>query len=629
VLTLATNFRAGGALCEAVNRLFVDQMQPPEDGAYQPAYAPIVPAPGTPAGDGPLLLEAPPEAPAPAGVDARRAQEAVGLARLVARAVADGTWTVRDRTTGAARPARFGDVVCLFRTLSAAAVYEDAFRAAGVPYRTVGGRHYYARSEVGWALAALTAIEDPYDPVALVATLRSPFFGIPDGVFLAHAAAGGQFPYLTPLPAGSDAALAAAWRVLADLHARRTQESAPAIVEALYGATEILATYGLDPHGDQRVANLLRILDTARALEAAGRATFRELVRWLAAQDAAGFEEGESPVAEEGDDVVRLLTVHGAKGLEFPVVILPDLEWDHRGATPRLVVDRRPVGAELGVSLGKVADWKVETANVSALVEREERRAEAERLRLFYVATTRARDHLVLPLLFGEPRGFAAFCAPLLDPSWTGVRRQHVGGDAPAGPAAVPEPAPVIIPREAWAEVRAAVIARGRQATPVLHPGGGAMAARGTGARLGALVHAALARANLADPRAAASAVATAAATLGENGARVTRARRLVEQALAAPPYRQAASAKRVLRELPVTAVVDGQLVEGVVDLAYQTVEGLAVVEVKLGPADAAAHAQVRAYCRALAVAGQPVAEAYLLVVGAESAEAIRVVLPS
>src|SRR5262249_11720790 len=191
----------------------------------------------------------------------------------------------------------------------------------------------------------------------------------------------------------------------------------------------------------------------------------------------------------------------------------------------------------------------------------------------------------------------------------------------------------------------------GGRATRVRHPGGGAvmrvsgrrgagappsgtrgpeeMAARGTGARLGALVHAALARAELGDPRAAASAVAAAAATLGESGARVTRARRPGEQAPAAPPHRPAASATRVLREVPVTAVVDGQLVEGVVDLAYQTVDGLAVVEVKLGPADAAAHAQVRAYCRALAVAGQPIAEACLLVVGPDGAEAIRVALPS
>jgi ATP-dependent helicase/nuclease subunit A len=626
-LRLATNFRAVGRLIDAVNHTFTGQMQPPDDGAYQPAYAPIVRAPDTIEGEGPLLLEWPADQAAPAGVEARRAREATALAGLVARAVAEGAWPVRDRTMRALRPARFGDVVCLFRTLGGAAVYEDAFRAAGVPYRTVGGRHYYARSEVGWALAALTAVEDPYDPVALVAALRSPFFGVPDGAFLAHVAAGGEVSYLAPLPAGADPALAAAWPVLRELHARRTRESATAIVEALYAATEVLATYALDPHGDQRVANLLRILDTARALEAAGRPTFRALVRWLAAQDAAGYDESESPVAEEGDDVVRLLTVHVAKGLEFPVVILPDLEWERRADTPRLVVDRRPHAAALGVSLGKVGDWKVETANLAELMEREERRAEAERLRLFYVATTRARDHLVLPLLFGEPRGFAAFCAPLLDESGPAARRLLVDPDAPPPAAAPPAPVPVLTSREVWAAARETVLTRGRRPTAVVHPGAGRM--RGEGARLGALVHAALARADLAGPQAADAAVAAAAAVLGEHGERVAQARRLVERALGAAPYRQAAGAKRALRELPVAAVVDGQLVEGVVDLVYETPAGLVAVEVKLAPADAAARDQLRAYCRALAAAGHRVTEAYLLVVGADGADAIRVPLHS
>jgi ATP-dependent helicase/nuclease subunit A len=307
-------------------------------------------------------------------------------------------------------------VVALFRTLGGVAIYEDAFRAAGIPYRTLGGRHSYARSEVGWALAALTAIDDPHDPVALVATLRSPFFGAPDDALLAHRAAGGRFSYLTALPPGAHPALVHAWALLGELHRRRVIESPAAVVEALFVETEVLVTYALDPHGDQRVANLLRIIDTARALEATGRRTFGALVRWLRAQDAGGYEESESPVAEEGDQVVRLMTIHGAKGLEFPVVLLPDLEWDRGPATPRLVVDRRADACELAVSLGKVGDWRLETRNLAALVEREARRGAAEQLRLFYVAMTRARDHLVLPMLgTGMPRGFAAFCAPLLD----------------------------------------------------------------------------------------------------------------------------------------------------------------------------------------------------------------------
>ena len=624
ILTLATNFRSVARLLDAVNRLFEPQMQPPEDGAYQPAYAAVVPPPGTPDGEAPLLLDWPPDEPPPAGVEARRAREAEALAALIQRAVTARAWTVRDRD-GGARPMGFRDVVCLFRTLGGASVYEDAFRAAGVPYRTLGGRHYYARSEVGWALAALAAIEDPYDPVALVAALRSPFFGLPDGDFLAHAAAGGRLSYLSPLPAGAPAALGDAWRILRDLHGRRTQESAAAIVEALYVETEVLATYALDPHGDQRVANLLRILDTARALEATGRSTFRALVRWLRAQDRGGYEESESPIVEDGDEVVRLMTVHAAKGLEFPVVILPDLEWDRSAGTPRLVVDRRPGAPALGVCLGKVGEWTVETDNVAALVEREERRAAAEQLRLFYVATTRARDHLVLPLLFGlAPRGFAAFCAPLLDEGAADARRVTAESGARTADAEAAQPVPALTPYAAWAAAREAVLARGRETAGVVHPAADG-AVRGAGARLGALIHLALALADLGKgPDAAAASVEAAAARLGESGERLATARRLVERALAAPPYRAAAGAKRALRELPVAAVVDGRLVEGVVDLAYETPEGLIVVEVKLAPTDDAARAQLAAYCQALAAAGQRVADACLLLLHADHAELVK-----
>jgi ATP-dependent helicase/nuclease subunit A len=625
ILTLHTNFRSVGGLLAAVNRLFESQMQPPEDGAYQPAYAPVVPAPDAPDGDGPLVLEWPPEAPAPASVDERRAGEAAALAAVVRRAVGERGWTVRDPRTGQPRPVGFGDVVCLFRTLGGVALYEDALRAAGVPYRTLGGRHYFARSEVGWALAALTAVEDPYDPVALVAALRSPFFGVPDGALLAHTAAGGRLGYLAPLPPESEDDLAPAWRVLRDLHARRVRESPVAIVEALYAETEVLATYALDPHGEQRVANLLRILDTARALEAAGRGTFRQLVRWLRAQDRGGYEESESPIVEEGDEVVRLMTVHAAKGLEFPVVILPDLEWDRGADSRRLWVDRRAEALELGVALGKVNDWDVESENVAGLREREQRRADAEQLRLFYVATTRARDHLVLPLLGGAPRGFALFCAPLLDEGDAGVRRLAVSAEPPPPVVSIRAAAPALVPADAWAARREAALARGGETAPAYHPGDTG-AVRGEGARLGALVHAALARAALdAGPAGAAAAVAAAAAKLGERGPRVPAATALVARALAAPPYRRAASARQVFRELPVSALVDGRLVEGVVDLAFETPQGLAVVEVKLAPAGPEAESQLAVYRSALGAAGLHVAEGWLLLVGPESAELKRV----
>jgi ATP-dependent exoDNAse (exonuclease V) beta subunit len=203
---------------------------------------------------------------------------------------------------------RYGDVALLFRAMTGVAAYEDALRAAGIPFRTVGGRHYYDRSEVGWTIAALSAIEDPHDAVALVGALRSPFFGVTDEALLRLHAAGGEFSYLRPLPADTAPVLGEAWALLGVLHRERNALPPAAVVERLLARTEVLAAYALEPQGEARVANLLKVLDTARALEATGALTFRGLVRWLRDRGAARYEEEESAV--EAEDAVRLMTIH-------------------------------------------------------------------------------------------------------------------------------------------------------------------------------------------------------------------------------------------------------------------------------------------------------------------------------
>ncbi|MGH7318268.1 MAG: PD-(D/E)XK nuclease family protein, partial [Candidatus Rokuibacteriota bacterium] len=135
--------------------------------------------------------------------------------------------------------------------------------------------------------------------------------------------------------------------------------------------------------------------------------------------------------------------------------------------------------------------------------------------------------------------------------------------------------------------------------------------------------------ADLRDRRAATTAVETAAARLNESGARVAAARRLVEVALETPPYRRAAQARRALREVPLAAVVDGRLVEGILDLLFEAPqERLVAVEVKLAPADDQARVQLGAYCAALAAAGRRVTEAWLLVLRPDGADTIPVPLP-
>jgi ATP-dependent helicase/nuclease subunit A len=612
VLAIRANFRSTAALLDATNRVFDGAMVPPPDGAYQPDYVPLEPGPDTVAGRPPVLLRPPDGLPPPRSVDEARAQEAGLVAAYLRREVTAGAF-------------KHGDVVLLFRAMTGVTAYEDAFRAAGIPFRTVGGRHYYDRSEVGWAIAALVAIEDPHDPVALVGALRSPFFGIPDPALAALRKAGGELCYLRPLPPGAEPGLAAAWALLAELHRERNALTPPAVVERLYTRTQVLATYALDLQGEARVANLLKVLDTARALEGTGSLTFRALVRWLRDRGAARYEEEESVVADEGDDAVRLMTIHKAKGLEFPVVVLPGLDQAPAFRPGPLLVDRR--AGELALRVGTVRragrEEPLETREWDTLAEREERRAAAETLRLLYVALTRAAHTLVLPLTPGGAAGsFLAQLGPLLDGATEMLDPEpEPPSPAPGGPAAPGAPAPER--RAEWLARRTALLAGAAQTRPVLHPaaglpGAGAQpAARPTARRIGALVHAALAAIDLDRPDTAPAVVAALAARQGVPVALAERAARLVARALRAPVLARARQAPWVAREVPVSAEVEGVLVEGRVDLLFEDLGGLVAVEIKTDADPDAGEEQARLYAAALGRAlGRPVGETVVLRLG-------------
>src|SRR5262249_26825582 len=150
--------------------------------------------------------------------------------------------------------------------------------------------------------------------------------------------------------------------------------------------TEVVAAYALDPQGEARVANLLKVLDTARALEATGALTFRGFVRWLRDRGAARYEEEESAV--DADDAVRLMTIHKAKGLEFPVVVVPDRGREGAWRPPVLVGDR--ASGRLAVNLGHLGDTPLTTIDWAEVESREIQRVDAEALRVLYVALTRA-----------------------------------------------------------------------------------------------------------------------------------------------------------------------------------------------------------------------------------------------
>ena len=577
VVPIRANFRSTRAILEAVNGVFEGVMVPPPDGAYQPAYVALEPSPRTEPGGPPVVLALPPDVPPATSIGEAATQEAGLVAAYLVREVEH------------ALRFRYGDVALLFRAMTSVAAYEDALRAAGIPFRTVGGRHYYDRSEVGWTIAALAAIEDPHDPVAFVGALRSPLFGVTDEALLRLHTVGGELCYLRPLPPDAGPALAEAWALLGALHRERNAVAPAAVVERLLARTEILAAYALEPQGEARVANLLKVLDTARVLEATGALTFRGFVRWLRDRGAARYEEEESAV--DADDAVRLMTIHKAKGLEFPVVVVPDLGREGLWRAPVLLADR--VSGRVAVNLGRLGDTDLTTLDWADAESREVQRVDAETLRVLYVALTRAERALVLPVPSRpDGKGFYQYLGALLGaPTHVLTLEELALSERASGPAPPSAPAGAEESLEAWRARHRALIARGGAGEDRQADGGEAPRRERSRVaplrqRAAELARAALLLADLGRPDEATALVMALGARRGARREVVAEATRLLRQALADPVIERARRSAWLERDVPVAIEADGAVVEDRLDVLFEEPGGLVVVRLVVGAAD-------------------------------------------
>ncbi len=301
------------------------------------------------------------------------------------------------------------DIAVLFRRRTQAGAdltreYARALEARGVPHLLAGSKSFHRREEVETLRAALTVVEWPEDELSVFGTLKGSLFAIPDETLFLYRHRHGrldpfhktdsEFPIV-------DQAL----KLLAELHRGRNHRPFAATVNTLLEATRAQAGFLLRPGGQQILANVARVADLARRFEMTGGISFRGFVDELTAQ-AEKQEAAEAPVLEEDSDGVRLMTVHGAKGLEFPVVILADLTASLAQREPDQYVD--PKKGLSAIRLLRCAPWELrEHAGEEAARER------AEGIRVAYVAATRARDILVVPAVGDEPFPPGGWLTPL------------------------------------------------------------------------------------------------------------------------------------------------------------------------------------------------------------------------
>jgi ATP-dependent exoDNAse (exonuclease V) beta subunit len=415
VVRLSANFRSVPALQQAVNGAFALPMRG-GPSRIQAEYAPL--APVRPPIDGqPALIALP--IPAPYKEDWGKLgskgdierSSADAIAAFVDWLVSQSGWKVLDPQAGLV-PVEARHVCLLFRRLQSfgADTTRDlvrALEARRIQHVLVGGRGYGEREEVEAIRNALSAIEWPEDEFSVYATLRGPLFCLSDAQLLVWRHTIGPLnPFSRAVSEESEVGTVLA--LLARLHRSRNRVPIADTILQLLEATRAHAGIAIWPNGEQALANVLRMVDLARRFEAGGASSFRGFVERLRDQ-AERNEAADAPVLEDGSEGVRIMTVHKAKGLEFPVVVLADPTVAHTGKPSRHLEPER--GLCLVPLAGCVpAELREREAEV---LERDA----AESIRLTYVAATRARDLLVVPAI-GDHRleGWVDVLHPALYP---------------------------------------------------------------------------------------------------------------------------------------------------------------------------------------------------------------------
>jgi ATP-dependent exoDNAse (exonuclease V) beta subunit len=331
-------------------------------------------------------------------------REAAALARRVRALVDAGT--------------RYGDIAILLRRFTHLERFLRELRAARVPHYVVNGRGFYEAQEVRDLIHALSLIDDDGDAVATLGVLRSPLVGLSDpSLFELAKACGGKLrlsPLRLPgweppttLPDGERARLVEFLALFGRLAAHADRLGAAGLLRALVDDTDLAAVLATTHHGEQRIANLERLIGLAAEHDASGRGDRATLARRLRARMARPRSlAAPAQIVGERDDVVRVMTVHQAKGLEFPVVFVPDCGAVERELPEAVLYDR---DAGLGLRLRTSAGDRVASPRAERALALRRARGAAEATRIFYVAVTRARDRLVLSGA-ATPNGIA--------PSW-------------------------------------------------------------------------------------------------------------------------------------------------------------------------------------------------------------------
>ncbi len=634
-VTLHSNFRTVAPVLAWVNTVFESVITPVADA--QPAYVPLA-ATRESAGTGPPVVvlgsdvhEDKPDAAM------LRTREAVDVAAVVRQAM-DDRWTTQAGDSW--RPLTLGDIAILVPARTSLPFLEDALEVAGIPYRAESSSLVYQAREVRDLLAAVRAVADPSDRLACVTALRSALFGCGDDDLWTWKRDGGSFNLLAPVPderAGHLVGQGLAY--LRRLHYESRWMAPSDVLRRLVTDRRMVEVAAGRERARDQWRRLRFVVDQARAWSETQHGGLRAYLAWAARQGEETARVAEAVLPETDVDAVRVMTVHAAKGLEFPMVVLSGMS-----SAPRSPRGVRLLWSDSGYAV-KLSS-SLQTNDFEHLAPVDEQMDAYERRRLLYVATTRARDHLVVSL---HRKAGTSTNAGLLAEAGAAsgaitFARRVLAEPAAVVAAAAVRPAPSW---QAWSATIANVREASRQPSAVSASGlegtepsvtltvdtesaGHAKGPRDLelppwskgryGTAIGRAVHGVLQSIDLATGDGLADAVGAQAVAEGVV-AHTDVVQALVRSALDCEVVRRAA-AREHWREMYVgTVQPDATVLEGFIDLVYrEDDQTLVIVDYKTDAVPAAALASRDAYYR-------PQLQAYRQAVVAATGATVRAVL--
>ncbi|UCD85139.1 MAG: UvrD-helicase domain-containing protein [Deltaproteobacteria bacterium] len=351
-------------------------------------------------------------------IDEKRRVEARAIASRILQLVGKIDVYPKD---GERRCAKFRDIAILFRAMTKSHIYGRELRRRNVPYYTVRGSGFYGCQEIRDMLNVLKALESNNAEISLAGFLRSPMVGVSDETLYRLRREGGSlYSILSPanlvlrnLNEEELEKIKFARGLLQELKAAKDRLTSAELIARVLEGTGYSAFLLTTFQGEQKVANLHKLIEVARDFERKESFTFRDFVRHLENLVNEESREQEAQIFPEGSDCVQLMSVHQAKGLEFPVVFVADLERSYSGRGANIVYSKN---RGIAVRLREVTGGNyLETSLYDKVAEEARKKEEAEDKRLFYVAATRARDYLILSGPIFRPRSKDSWAAKLND----------------------------------------------------------------------------------------------------------------------------------------------------------------------------------------------------------------------